>query len=129
MIWRYARLALRLRTARYAHENEMLGGFEIVWHFAELLTVPKTGKRDKDYRGPLCMRICMKHILYRNLSLEGGYPLSYFGGHLFILVRSCDTVGTYPLSYMLDLIHLCGSAACDPDLSITGGNRCKCLRI
>lgn len=115
--------------ARYAHENEMLGGFEIVWHSAEPLAVPKTGEKRQRLQGsPLYAYLYETYSVQKHVS---GKRISAFVrcGHLFILVRSCDTVGTYPLSYMLDLIHLCGSEACDPDLSIIGGNRCKCLRI
>ena len=52
MIWRNVRSALRLRTARYAHENEMLGGFEVVRHSALLLAVSKTGKKRQGLQGP-----------------------------------------------------------------------------
>lgn len=40
------RSILRSRTTRYAHENEMLGGFEVVRHSAKLVAVSTTGKEE-----------------------------------------------------------------------------------
>ena len=47
MGWRGVRLALRLRTTRYAHENKMLGGFEVVGHSAKLAADSKTRKEEE----------------------------------------------------------------------------------
>jgi len=57
--WRGMRSALRLGTTGYAHENKMLGGFEVVRHSAKLVAVSKMREEEATRRPQGDLAVCI----------------------------------------------------------------------